>query len=75
MAGKGLETIDGDELTESARESVVESLLALSDAYVANPWIRAVDVNPLVLVDDRAVALDALVIGPEPRDQTVEGDQ
>lgn len=71
----GLKTIDGDELTESARESVVESLLALSDAYVANPWIRAVDVNPLVLVDDRAVALDALIIGPEPRDGTVEGGQ
>lgn len=60
-----LETVDPDELWDSACKAVVESLLALSSAYVDNPWIRAVDVNPLVIADDRAVALDAIVFGPD----------
>lgn len=42
------------------RAAVVEVLLALSEV-AADPTIRSVDLNPLIVVDGRPVAVDALV--------------
>lgn len=43
------------------REAVIDVLVALSDAATAHPELVSVDVNPLVVVDGRPVAVDALV--------------
>jgi len=42
------------------RDAVVTVLLALADAAM-DPEIRSVDLNPLIVVDGRPVAVDALV--------------
>ncbi len=39
----------------------IDVLLALSAACVAHPEVESVDVNPLLIVDGRPVAVDALV--------------
>jgi acetyl-CoA synthetase (ADP-forming) len=47
------------------RDAVVDVLVALSDAATAHPELRSVDLNPLIVVDGRPVAVDALVeLGP-----------
>ncbi len=43
------------------RSTVVDALLALSELARARPDIVSVDVNPLVVVDGRPIAVDALV--------------
>jgi acetyl-CoA synthetase (ADP-forming) len=43
------------------REAVVAVLLALSDATERVPGLVSVDLNPLMVVDGRPVAVDALV--------------
>ncbi len=43
------------------RAALVGVLTALSDTAVADPSIVAVDVNPLIIVDGRPVAVDGLV--------------
>jgi acetate---CoA ligase (ADP-forming) subunit beta len=43
------------------RAALVGVLLALSDLAQHEPDVRAVDVNPLIVVDGRPVAVDALV--------------
>lgn len=43
------------------REAVVDVLLALSAVSQAHPEVVSVDVNPLLIVDGRPVAVDALV--------------
>ncbi len=43
------------------REAVADVLLALSNAAGAHPELRSVDVNPLVIVAGRPIAVDALV--------------
>lgn len=43
------------------RQAVADVLLALSAAASAEPQIRSVDLNPLIIVDGRPVAVDALV--------------
>lgn len=43
------------------RAALVAVLLALSDLAQHDPDVRAVDVNPLIVVDGRPVAVDALV--------------
>ncbi|HEV3450512.1 MAG TPA: acetate--CoA ligase family protein [Acidimicrobiia bacterium] len=43
------------------RERLVAILLALSELVTTRPDVAAVDVNPLVVVDGRPVAVDALV--------------
>lgn len=43
------------------REALVDVLVGLSDAAAANPAMVAADVNPLIVVDGRPVAVDALV--------------
>jgi len=43
------------------REALVDVLMGLSDAAVADPSIVAADLNPLVVVDGRPVPVDALV--------------
>ena len=43
------------------RDAVVEALLALSEAAVATPELVSADLNPLIVVDGRPVAADALV--------------
>jgi acetyl-CoA synthetase (ADP-forming) len=43
------------------RGALVEVLLALSALAGARPDVRAVDVNPLIVVDARPIAVDALV--------------
>src|SRR4051794_6178170 len=43
------------------RERLVDVLVGLSDASVANPALRSADLNPLIIVDGKPVAVDALV--------------
>jgi acetyl-CoA synthetase (ADP-forming) len=43
------------------RERLVDVLVGLSDASVANPDLRSADLNPLIIVDGAPVAVDALV--------------
>lgn len=43
------------------REAVIDVLVALSEAATAHPGLVSVDVNPLLVVDGRPVAVDALV--------------
>jgi acetyltransferase len=46
----------------AAREALAETLVALGRLAVDHPAITEVDVNPLVLSDEGAVAVDALVV-------------
>ncbi len=43
------------------REALVDTLVALSDAAVADPSIVSADLNPLIVVDGVPIAVDALV--------------
>jgi acetyl-CoA synthetase (ADP-forming) len=43
------------------RDRLVDVLVGLSDAAVANPQIASADLNPLIVVDGSPVAVDALV--------------
>jgi len=43
------------------RDALVDVLLGLSSASAAEPSIRAADLNPLIVVDGRPIAVDALV--------------
>jgi acetyl-CoA synthetase (ADP-forming) len=43
------------------REKLIDVLVGLSDASVANPDVASADVNPLIVVDGVPVAVDALV--------------
>lgn len=43
------------------RDALCEVLLGLSAAAEADPSIRSIDLNPLIVVDGRPVAVDALV--------------
>ncbi|MCU1351774.1 MAG: putative acyl-CoA synthetase [Acidimicrobiales bacterium] len=43
------------------RDALAQVLLALSAAAEADPTIRSADLNPLIVVDGRPVAVDALV--------------
>ena len=49
----------------AASDDLVRTVLALSRIAVAHPNVRAVDVNPLILHDDGAIAVDALIIVEE----------
>ena len=50
-------------LDDQDRAAVLDVLEALSSLRMDEPWIREVDVNPLVVGDGRATAVDALVVG------------
>lgn len=43
------------------REALVDVLMGLSEAAVADASIRSADLNPLIIVEGRPVAVDALV--------------
>jgi acetyl-CoA synthetase (ADP-forming) len=43
------------------REAVADVLVGLSDAAIADPGIVSADLNPLIVVDGKPVAVDALV--------------
>ena len=43
------------------REKLIDVLVGLSDAAVANPEVASADLNPLIVVDGVPVAVDALV--------------
>jgi succinyl-CoA synthetase beta subunit len=43
------------------RDRLIDVLVGLSDAAIANPDITSADVNPLIVVDGVPVAVDALV--------------
>src|SRR3954467_5512398 len=43
------------------RERLIDVLVGLSDASVATPELRSADLNPLIIVDGKPVAVDALV--------------
>jgi succinyl-CoA synthetase beta subunit len=43
------------------RDALVDVLVGLSDASVANAELRSADLNPLIVVDGKPVAVDALV--------------
>lgn len=44
------------------REALVEMLLRLSDLVCALPWVRELDINPLVAAAQGCIALDARVV-------------
>lgn len=52
-------------LDDAAETAVVDAAVALSELYVANPWIAEADVNPLVVSSGDATAVDALIVGRE----------
>jgi hypothetical protein len=72
-----LDAVDADEMLEGIatqallgafrgepaidRQALADVVLALSAAATAEPQIRSVDLNPLIIVDGRPVAVDALV--------------
>ncbi len=56
------------------REQLAGVLLALSAAVVADPTIRSIDLNPVLIVDGMPVAVDALVETDE-ADALVETDE
>ena len=43
------------------RAALVDVIVGLSEAAMANPSIRGADLNPLIVVDGLPVAVDALV--------------
>ena len=43
------------------REAVARVLVALADVATSEPDVVSVDLNPLIIVDGRPVAVDALV--------------
>ena len=43
------------------RDRLIDVLVGLSDAAVANPNLASADVNPLIVVDGAPIAVDALV--------------
>jgi hypothetical protein len=46
-----------------AAAGLIQALLRLQAfAQFASPHIKAVDINPLILTDERAVAVDALIV-------------
>ena len=47
---------------DDASGVVADTLLALSRLAVANPQVESIDVNPLIVTPDGAVAVDALVV-------------
>ena len=47
---------------DDASGVVADTLLALSRLAVANPRVESIDVNPLIVTPDEAVAVDALVV-------------
>jgi len=49
-------------LSPSGHDAVARVLFALGRIAVEHPEITAVDVNPLIVDDHRAVAVDALVV-------------
>ncbi len=59
MTGKLLDAFRGEPPVD--RAALRDVLLGLSRAAQDEPGLRAVDVNPLAIVDGRPVALDALV--------------
>jgi len=44
------------------RQAIIDVLIRVSDMVCACPWIREMDINPLVADDRSAVALDARVV-------------
>jgi hypothetical protein len=49
-------------LDDAGVTAVAQTLVALGDAAAADPRIAEIDVNPLCVLGDEAVALDALVV-------------
>jgi hypothetical protein len=55
-------TIVSNALQPGAVDSVAAVLVAIGMLAIANPSIAAVDVNPLVVGERDAIAVDALVV-------------
>jgi len=62
------------ELSPASVDAVVEVVRSLSACSVENPWIVEVDVNPVVVRDGRATAVDALVVAGERAGAEKSGD-
>lgn len=60
-----LESVREDDLSPGQIEGVISAVTGLSELYMENQWISEADVNPLILTQNDAVAVDALFIGPE----------
>ena len=48
------------------QEALVQALLSLSQLLVENPRILEVDINPLILTEDGAIAVDARAVVTAP---------
>lgn len=60
-----LDTMDGSSLSSAEHGELVDTIVAFSDLYCDNPWIREADVNPIIVGPDGVHAVDALFIGPD----------
>jgi acyl-CoA synthetase (NDP forming) len=49
-------------LTASARQSLVDAIMAVQQLAMSEPSISEVDINPLIATADRMVAVDGLVV-------------
>ena len=45
--------------------ALADAVVALSDLYFDNSWIREADVNPVVVSSDGVTAVDSLFVRPE----------
>jgi len=52
--------------TSINQEALVQALLSLSQLLVENPRISEVDINPLILTEDGAIAVDARAVVAAP---------
>lgn len=60
-----LRTVERGALQAAQREAIVHAVCSLSELYLDNRWIREADVNPLIVTEDGATAVDALFVGPD----------
>lgn len=63
-----LDTVSSSSFSESQLEAITTAIIGLSALYLDNPWIDEADVNPLVITNKGAVAVDALFSGMESRE-------
>jgi len=60
-----LETVSTSDFSEAQLDSIVSAITGLSELYMDNPWIQEADVNPIIVNQAGAVAVDALFLGQD----------
>lgn len=60
-----LDTIPTASFSSDQREAIVSAVVGLSELFIDNRWITECDVNPLVVTNNGAIAVDGLISGFE----------